>query len=381
MPTFYFHIGMHKTGSTALQSWCARHRAELARAGLRYPDLPEPNHGNFYVTQFNPVRERYAERLRRRGKSTYFDRRTDVRERFERFLAGAAAEGADVLSSGEAASYLRPRALREIADVVGRHFDRVIVLALVRPPRSFAASLSQEKIKAGDSFDGLLERPPVPHYRRRFQSFIDVFGDDSLRLGIFHRERLREGCVLQTVLSMTDRDVSALAAARAPRANESIGMAAAKLLSAVHHAAREPGRRPDVPEPVLARLARWEHGRFLDGIGAFGGRDVLWPRRLRRRVHAIEGAPFAVPEAIQERVRDLSGEDVAWMSGRLGVDLAALDVPPTGVAPTLEECRRFNAAEVEAICRALDRGPLFDLAAAVRRLSGRGGRPPIRAAA
>lgn len=77
MSRLILHVGTHKTGTTAIQSFLASHRRELAAAGVHYPDstrfvgsIPEAHHGVAAALAtgagpFPPALEKFRDHLRR----------------------------------------------------------------------------------------------------------------------------------------------------------------------------------------------------------------------------------------------------------------------------------------------------------------------------
>lgn len=67
-PTLYLHFGTHKTGTTTQQRSLARHRVELSKAGLHYPDItPTTGHrssGHHFIAHALAVDEPLTHELR-----------------------------------------------------------------------------------------------------------------------------------------------------------------------------------------------------------------------------------------------------------------------------------------------------------------------------
>jgi hypothetical protein len=136
MATLVFHIGMHKTGTTALQHACDTNRQLLAQVGIHYPDLGRGPWHHGLTAPWLPVQPAYALPS---GPQTV--------------LADLAARhaGTDdiVLLSSEEFSSGRPEmhvdmgALRDMA----RGFDRVRVICTLRHQVDFIQSIWLEITK------------------------------------------------------------------------------------------------------------------------------------------------------------------------------------------------------------------------------------------
>lgn len=350
MPTLYFHAGMNKTGSSAVQSYFQRNRKLLGQAGLAYPSLPSPNHSSFLQSQFGPRRHELAQQIIGRLVASEADLDA-FRTAFDGFLATSARAGRDVLLSAEATMKLQQEGYRELRDLALASFDRVVAVALVRPPLSFARSAMQQRLKGGLSVGRFDELPPTPDYARRFGPLIEVFGADNVRLRIYHPATFVAGDVLQTILAMLDGDRSALRDERAPRSNVSVSMTACKALALISGVLHAGGVGPQVPPPLAARLTAGALGAFFATTRARRVRQL--PPHINGVVLGIAGGGFRLPHALGADLLARSADDIAWMSQRLDTDLLAHDepLPPAGSDPFAE----WSEPEIAAVAEAFDR--------------------------
>ncbi|UOM36129.1 hypothetical protein [Acuticoccus sp. I52.16.1] len=325
---------MNKTGTTALQSHMARVR-DLARAdGLVYPEVLGDNHSMPLAAIFRPDDPTLARLLDRRGGSELLGRADMLRTGLEATCAAAAAAGHDLFLSGEGVGHFPQDACRDLRAFLLRYVDRIVVLAMVRPPRSFARSAAQQRVRYKLTFDDLAARPPVPTYAARFEQHRRVFGADAVRFAVYHRGGLVDGCILRTVLGMIERPLPSLAGERAPRENSAVSMTAIKLLSALN------GRDGDplaVLPPSIASLLT-EGG---------GGRSV---EALRRAVVGVPGPPFRLPVEVAAAVDAALAEDRAYVDAVLGVPIDSFDDRrDIAGAPRLADMARFSPDEVDAV--------------------------------
>lgn len=354
LSTFYLHIGMNKTGSSAVQVFCFRNRERLREAGLAYSNLPFPNHSDFLDSQFSAEPDRIASRLLQHGNAVFLNQREALRRAWERDLAELAGSGHDALMSAETASLLAPSGLDALGRVLRRHFDRVVVLGLVRPPSGFLRSSMQQSLKGGNTFATLPQALPMPRYRRRFEPHRQVFGAENVRLRLFRADRLVDGCVLQTVLAMMDGDRSSLAGMRAERVNESMSLTGAKLLSALNATLRARAFSSSLPPAVVGPLREGVLGEFFETAFAQAGLSRSVPRPLLRAAVALSGPRFALPFEFEVLARERGAADDDWIGAILGEDVRDYPDAPDAMMPTFADCFAFTGDEVDRIVAALE---------------------------
>lgn len=262
MSTFFLHVGMMKTATTALQRWLAANRDRLRREGLAVPRLPHANHSHFFIARYKPALRLDGGQRQRERLALYPDDAAVLDARFDAFLARAAADGLDVLMSAEMIAGLPVEGLERLAETVSARMDRIVTIALVRPPRAFARSQGQELVRQGHPVADLAARPPRANYAGRIGRPAKALGADEVRLAVFHPSRLVDGCALRTLLALAGRDVRFLGDERLPRVNESMSLASAKLVSLLAESRRAGAFSPAIPEPVRRRLSRGSAGAF-----------------------------------------------------------------------------------------------------------------------
>ena len=134
------HIGVPKTGSTAIQQSMTASRASMAEQGVVYPDLGGSNH---YVAALTVL-----------GRSARWDKSGAVDDERWRQLMQAVADQppeAKVILSAEILCEAGPEIVQRIVDDIGR--DRVRILLTLRSLESLIPSTWQQYVKAGSSFD------------------------------------------------------------------------------------------------------------------------------------------------------------------------------------------------------------------------------------
>lgn len=336
---------MNKTGTTAVQSHMASVREKARGDGLVYPDVFGDNHSYPLAAMFRGDDPKAVRTLRRRGVGDLVDRSASLRAELAALAAATAAEGHDLLLSGEGMGQFSSAACAALRETLAP-FERIVVLGQLRPPRSFARSAAQQRVRFQFSFAALAARPPLPSYRNRFAAFVEAFGRENVRLGVFHPSRLVDGCAFRTLVAMIDRPLPSLADERASVLNSAMSMTAAKVLSALHSAAN--GGALDLPPAVANALAP---------PGRFGRRRPFDPSApaLRQKAIRIPGPRFAVPFEILTAVDDAVSDDAAYAERLLGEPLGPLDDAPSDNALRLADVATWSDAEIDAAVAHLGR--------------------------
>ena len=352
--TLYLHIGMSKTGSTALQRYLYNHRAQLGAADLAYSDHPYSNHSSLFDALFRQDTAFADRRLTQRGHSAFIAHREALRTALDNELATNAAAGRDVILSGEGASDFAREDVAALAAFAHRHFARVVVLALVRPPHAFVRSLTQQQVKMGAQLEAFVAQPRLARYRRAFEPYLATFGAANVRLGLYSAATLRDGCILQTLLAMMDRERPSLANARSERANRTISLTAAKLLSLLGESVREGRFSPAIPGPVRERLASGACGtHFARALSDPEAARAL-PPPIRSRINSLRGPKFLLPGETVRRIEAASVEDDAWICDLMGTDVRDYHLDAQEASFDVEAYRCFDDAEVAEMCSRLD---------------------------
>lgn len=311
MDTLYLHIGMHKTGSSSIQSSLARFKTEK----LRYAHLGEINHSIPLYTIFSE--DRYAYHIhRRRGFS-----REMVDAHRERYAAMLRRElerrSGDMIISGEDLSILSESELKALETEVRPFFRHVKVIGYTRNPIDYASSALQEQIKNGVTPTEI----PRPAYRDLFEKFHRVFGKDHVLLIDFRRSNLFRGSVVQDFLHRVGAPADLITE---QSENESLSLLATKLM----YAFKRSGTLCDGAEPLVA------------------ARDQF-VRLLRT---AFAGEAFRLPDHLAHQA--ISCPDVEWL-----FEQTSIDYRPEHPAPLLHDAVNmldrmlvvFSAQEVQAV--------------------------------
>lgn len=352
MATFFLHIGMNKTASSAIQKCFHDNRRKVRGAtGVDYAPLPSANHTRFLQAYFLPAGRETANAARRRRRDWYEEGYDERFAAFLDYLAASARKGRDVLLSGEGATSIPPDELARLRDIALERFDRVVVLAFVRPLQAFARSACAQRISTGRPLEHFLKTPPLPNYRTRFEPFFDVFGRDNVRLRVFEPDALIGGDPFQTLLDMMEVDRGRLSRLVAPRANVTLRLTASKFLARLNHMILHGELDAGLPPPLRAAIEGGNLGRWLEAGWAErrAGRPApLLPPKGMAALEAMRGAPFVLPREVAERVAAEGAADAQWMSQIVGRDLSA-GVADTAGLPAFSDFARYDEDEIAAL--------------------------------
>lgn len=299
----FLHVGMHKTGTTAFQEACFAGRDRLAAAGISYYDV-EPNHSTELHGGFTEAPHGY-EMLRLRGlheAAAAAAFASAARARLAGFLRDA--PGPQLLISGEDIGYLSAPAKAALLAACRAAVPRITVLGLVRPPRGYITASAGERIRAGGTL-AVVEAGNEPHYRARFERFLQAPEVAEVRLRLYAPAALVGGDSVATLLHLMGAPPElARQLPQGPR-NPAPSRAAALLLLAANEAV--PMVRPD------------------------GRANPERATRLARLLARLEGPRFLLPEALLAPQLAAAEADVAWMEAQLGHPFPAEPAPESPV--------------------------------------------------
>lgn len=326
--TAILHIGMHKTGSTSIQTSLAGYddgRLFTAR-------LSDPNHSIPVYTAFARGYRTYHIWTGRGLTPAEIDAHRDTaRQDIEAELSRQDRE--TVLISGEDIGMIDPEGQAALLDCLRRHVRDVRVICYLRDPLGYACSSFQQRVKAG------LSRLPAkspPAYRKRLTVFLETLGRDALEVEAYDPARFAGDSVVHDFATRIGVDPGVI---RERRANVRLSLPATRLL--FHFNRTSP---LSTGEPALLR-ARQD---LVTAVSrAYRGAEPLDPARF---------APLA-DEA-----------DLGWLSEQFGIDMPRPDpAPPLG--PYVDTLDRIDAGPLlGALKEAGVETPIRDPALMLHRL-------------
>lgn len=182
------HVGMHKTGSTAIQQYYSRNDFP----SVCYTPWVESNLCGLFMLLFQDedLLPQYHGFLAQGPE--FLARLPEMRRQWldetESFLRRS--EGRTIIFSAEDISWPGfSSATARMAEFFWDFSDEIQVVGYVREPKSFAVSAFQQYLKDG----GLTELDVEtlwPHYRGRFQRLDELFGRENVTLKRYERDAL-----------------------------------------------------------------------------------------------------------------------------------------------------------------------------------------------
>jgi hypothetical protein len=213
------HIGMHKTGSTSIQSSLQGFSDDR----FLYANLGNiSNHSLAIHSLFaaNPGRHRMHKGRNAAAMQAYL---TGIRTDLERSIG--AAQDRTLILSGEGISGLAPHELVNLRDYFRPRFDELAIVGYARPPAGFMASGFQERIKGGSTKLNLDQA--YRDYESRFVKFDEIFGREHVQFWKFDPKAFPGNCVVRDICKRLD---ISLPVERIVRRNESLSRQAVGLL-------------------------------------------------------------------------------------------------------------------------------------------------------
>lgn len=284
--TCFLHIGMHKTGSTAIQS--ALDGYDDGR--IRYLPLPMANHSLWSQYMFRLTgREAMIAAGMADDRAELAERGAILRAEVGRMMD--AAPGDVILSAEELSARLLVDEVALVRDLVLAHCADVRIIAYVREPAGFMASAFQEVLRHHPAPFAPGERYPC--YREMFEAWERVFGRARVTYVPYDRARLAGGDVVTDFASRVGIPPGRL---KRGRSNAAMPAEAVARLFVMRRALAG----PDLP-PLARRLLSFGASR----AGGFGS------------------AVFAYDPSACDALLGEFADDVRWMEDRLGGPMRA----------------------------------------------------------
>ena len=187
------HIGMSKTGSTAIQRTLYLDRYKDANYLYANFGIDESNHGRAVYMLFSP-KNQY--RLRRYVQSTHPSATNEFRaQMFKHLESQTKQSNLPVVISGERIMYMSKKYLLEIKKYLQQIFSEISVVAYIREPISYMSCKFQEILKT--QYREIDLEKVYPNYQSAFEKFDQLFGRKNVTLRLYDRDKFQNGCVVE----------------------------------------------------------------------------------------------------------------------------------------------------------------------------------------
>jgi len=328
------HFGLHKTGSSSIQSFLS----SCDLPGVLYPDLGEVNQSRPLATAFrSDAAEYHLNRKAQLDQSTVTQRRNTTRSCLDK--AFASLGNRRMVLSAEDLSLFPEEDLENFIGFVAQRAGEIKGLAYVRAVSSWLESLFQETLRNSSHLPPLTRYRPL--YRTRLEKFDRLLGPSNIELVPYRRERLAGSCVVQDFA----RRIGAETPANPPRANTGLSLPAVRLLAVYRK--WQPFPPTTGPEMLRANKFLSEQLRTLEGPPLRFSRRLV-KTFLHRTQEDIDWAEqrlgFSVSETSEhdgaidriENLLDLQRPELDWLAEKCGLATASLPASqPDSVARAL----------------------------------------------
>jgi hypothetical protein len=239
--TLTLHIGLPKTGTTAIQSAMANSRKALLQQGACYP--PSPAGTSHAVLPLA---------VQMRGNPAAWRREVTVKglaapprlenfwQTFDADMRGLPRRARHIIMSSERFGLLlnNHEALVALRNVLAPHFDALRIVVYLRRQDAHATSAYSQSLRMGVLQEPSLARPGTRYYTfYDYAALLDkwsaVFGQDAIVPRLFERGSLLNGDVVSDFIAVCGLDETALRGVAGRVRNQSINLQGQSLLLAV----------------------------------------------------------------------------------------------------------------------------------------------------
>lgn len=318
----YLHVGMPKAGSSSIQASLAGYERE----GTRYAQLGAVNHTRLVAQALDPewsvwpVAGLSQEEKLAKSEASLAALTSELRR------PGTGA----LIISGEGISVLSFEQIKALKQLLDEYADRTVVLAYIREPVSFTASLIQQIVALGLDSSNLA----LPKYREKFEKFLVLFGQENVVFRSFSTEALVDGSVVSDFCAQVGIPRDAIVE---QRTNDRLSLEAVQLLHCLNELQMFNDGNPHVRR-ARDKLVEFLRGKFpgtfqideSDIRAHLDWADIRWMENACGFPLLTEGKAPAPSLGWQEQVRTINRDLIEKMRD----ELAGLNIP-TGASEDL----------------------------------------------
>ena len=293
MPRCTLHVGMPKTGTSSIQD---AFFLDLRVPGIQYAGCGDANGSYGMLAIFGPpeTQQQHFQRKQDIGGKGFTAYQHVLRGRLDRAVAHARQRDDQLVISGEEVYGFTEEAFERLRDyLAGKGFDTEPI-GYLRPWKSYAESLLQQRLKMGrncltldtDRDRGLLA------YRAPIERMWRVFGRDQATFVRYDPSVFPSGCVVR---DFCERLGVPAPRSRRPRQNDSLSLPALRLLFAYNR-----DLRMDISD---TRPLPRKYGLLVN------------------RMHALQGDPLRLHSSLLRPLYNRLEPDLDWLEQELGFSL------------------------------------------------------------
>ena len=307
MKTCFLHVGFHKTATTTFQQICGNNRDVLKKAGIFYQQFNYPTEKENRCNHSGPLSMIYKRDYASKLKKNYsqIDQGELLTSNIECQIKALQQEN-DLLYSGEALCAWPQDYYRRFLEELETFGFKVKVLALVRPPYSYACSAIQENIKSG-KFNPLigLDQPHrkraitklLPSRSREIETLQKVFGEDinfqPFSRALAHHDGPAAFCLEQLGIPVSWQSIRQDSNFRRNESLNNQQVRAMNLINKEFHAQQSRKRCSKNNFKILRKgLDQLKGGRFLLTESEFQLIKSQY-KQLKQEINDLLGASFA----------------------------------------------------------------------------------------
>lgn len=264
MKKIFLHIGMHKTGTSSIQSTLFHSTELLKKYNVFYPTSLGENHSIPLYSNFCENPSRYYLHVKN-GLS-----QKEVEHFNESYINSFMAElkqNYDIerlVLSGEDVSSLTELDLIKLRKFLRKELNNyeLKIICFVRNPWSYFTSSTQEYLKVGHN------KPAIPTsiYKTCLEKFITVFGRDSISVYSFEKACNAEYGIVGEFLKIIGLDYNVINQIPIKRVNESLSHQAVEIIEYINRT---------VPFFKNAKIAKGRTNRDLSPLYQISGDRYL----------------------------------------------------------------------------------------------------------
>lgn len=330
------HIGLGKTGSTAIQQGLLRHANDLeCDCDALFPsvfDDPRPFAGNHSVYLRSLSSD--APQELRVNIAAGLDSKELVRRADEELLAQyqqnfSSSNASTLILSAESVGHFDTASTHNLARWLFSLTQCVEIVACIRHPRHALAAEIQQRLKTGGRLDRLYQQPPFYRYSDVFSRLSDAFGRDSLRLYDYAEVLASSKGAVGTFFEKLGLELP-VQEVDIDRVNEALSLEATLLLDSLNR-----------QRPLLIA----------------GKRNPLRRHGDLEALVRVPGAEFRPPAAVYERLDEQVAPELAWLANHHRLVLDPLFAAPSNSQADDNTHSSIDSKELDSIALRLSESP------------------------